>query len=216
MGKDERKGARRDRNQRVFKRIPELGYYFVVTDAQATEVNYLHGLRDSIPAELRDRLVIKVITAPIFDLLAKCLEMAAVEPQYRKPWIVFDRDQVKDFDKIIGDAERQSVQVGWSNPCLEIWFHAYFADMPVNTVSTKCINTFEAVFRKQTGQKYEKNDEGIYRKLCRFGDEKTAIKIAKSRHKQRGYSAKPSDMLSTTTLYMLIEEIRNKIEAHEQ
>ena len=123
MGKDERKGARRDRNQRIFQRIPELGYYFVVTDTQATETNYLYGFRDSIPPELRNRLVIKVNRASTGDLVEKCMEMAAVEPQYRKPWIVFDRDQVKNFDQIITDAEKQDINVGWSNPCIEIWFH---------------------------------------------------------------------------------------------
>ena len=215
MGKDERKGARRDRNQRAFKRIPELGYYLVVTDAKATEVNYLHGLRDSIPFELRDRLVIKVITTSTSDLLEKCLELAAVEPQYRKPWVVFDRDKVKQFDQIITDAGQQGIYAGWSNPCLEVWFHAYFAEMPINTVSAKCISAFSAAFWKRTGQEYDKTDEGIYRKLCKFGDEKTAIKTAKSRHQHQGVNKKPSDMSSTTTLYVLIEEIRKKVEALE-
>jgi hypothetical protein len=49
MGKDERKGARRDRNQRISKRIPELGYYFVVTDTQATESNYLNDSEIPFP-----------------------------------------------------------------------------------------------------------------------------------------------------------------------
>jgi len=216
MGKNERKGARRDRGQRLFKRIPELGYYIIVTDAQGTEVNYLHGIRDSNPVELRDWLVIKVITAPTYSLLEKCLELAAVEPQYRKPWIVFDRDQIKDFDQIITDASRQGVYAGWSNPCLEIWFHAYFADMPVNTMSTKCISAFGAIYQRKTGQEYYKTDEGIYRKLCKFGDEKAAIKIAKDRYQRQDIRAKPSEMLSTTTLFILVEEIREKLEAQEE
>lgn len=38
----------------------------------------------------------------------------------RIPWIVFDRDQVQGFDEIIAKAEREGIQVGWSNPCFEI------------------------------------------------------------------------------------------------
>ena len=212
MGKNERKGARQDRSQRIHKRIPELGYYLVVTDAQATEVNYLHGIRDSIPVELRDRLVIKVVTAPTYNLLEKCQELAAVEPQYRKPWIVFDRDKVKNFDIIIANAGQQNVNVGWSNPCIEIWFHAYFANMPINTIPTKCISDFGIIFQRQTGQKYKKTDENIYKKLCKYGNEKTAIIIAKSRHQHQDIRAKPSDMLSTTTLYILVEEIQKIVE----
>ena len=210
MGKDERRGARRDRNKRSFKRIPELGYYFVVTDARETEVNYLHGFRDSIPPELRNRLVIKVITASTFDLLTRCLEMAAIEPQYRKPWVVFDRDQLRDFDNIIADAKRQSVNVGWSNPCLEIWFHAYFSDMPVNNTPAKCIDALSAVFKKHAEQEYSKTDVNIYTKLCRYGDEKAAIDTANRRYKLYDCDKKPSEMLSATTLYQLINEVRNK------
>jgi len=215
MGKDERKGARRDRNLRSFKRVPELGYYFVVTDARETEVNYLHGFRDSITLELRDRLVLRVLTASTFSLLEKCLEMAAVEPQYRKPWIIFDRDQVKDFDQIIANAEQKNVSVGWSNPCLEIWFHAYLAEMPINAISGKCIEAFASAYRKTTGNRYNKTDADIYRKLCKLGDERTAINTAKRRYQQYDSSVQPSKMLSATTLYMLIDEIRRKTEAQE-
>ena len=33
----------------VKRRVPELGYYFIVTDTEETEQNYMYGLRDSIP-----------------------------------------------------------------------------------------------------------------------------------------------------------------------
>ena len=212
MGKDDRRGARHDRHKKVFTRVPDLGYYIIVTDAEVTEINYLNGLRDSIPAEFRDRLVIKVRTAPLKDLLVKCLEMAAVEPQYRKLWIVLDRDMVKDFDKLIADAAKKDVYTGWSNPCIEVWFHAYFADMPINTESGKCIGAFGAIYHKMTGQEYSKTDVNIYKKLCRFGDEKGAIAIAKRRHNGEHHNMKPSEMLATTTLYQLIEEIRDKVD----
>jgi len=216
VGKDERKGARRDRNQKAFKRTPELGYYFVVTDTQATEANYLRGFIDLIPQSLRGKLVLKVIKTSTSELLKKCLEMVAVEPQYRKPWIVFDRDQVKNFDQIIEEAERQGVNTGWSNPCLEIWFHAYFGDMPVNSASMQCVNVFEAEFKRHSGQKYDKADEGIYRKLLKFGNEEKAIKLAKEKHQQNKTQNSPSEMLATTTLYVLIDEIKRKIKANQK
>ncbi|MCL2814739.1 MAG: RloB family protein [Oscillospiraceae bacterium] len=217
MGKDERKGARRDRNQRTSQRVPELGYYFVVTDTQATEINYLYGFRDSIPPELHNRLVIKVNRASTGDLVEKCMEMAAIEPQYRKPWIVFDRDQVKNFDQIITDAEKQDINVGWSNPCIEIWFHAYFGVMPMQQTSTQCNTDFEKAFQANTKQKYDKSDKDNYKKLCRFGNELDAIKIAELRHRQQcDNCTKPSDMLSTSTLYLLIGEIKKKIDAEDK
>ena len=100
---DRRAGKRKDRNQRVGTRVPELGYYLIVTDTKETEKNYFDGLRDSIPAELKDRLVIKVEKAKTTELVERALELANKEPQYRIPWIVFDRDQVKDFVDRIPD-----------------------------------------------------------------------------------------------------------------
>lgn len=56
MGREERRGKRKSREQSRKTRIPELGYYYIVTDTDQTEKNYLEGLRDSIPEELKGRL----------------------------------------------------------------------------------------------------------------------------------------------------------------
>ena len=82
---DRRAGKRRDRNQRVGTRIPELGYYLIVTDTEETEKNYFEGLRDSIPAELKDRLVIKVEKARTVELVKRVMELTDSESQYRIP-----------------------------------------------------------------------------------------------------------------------------------
>ena len=148
---DSRAGKRRDRNKRVGARVPELGYYLIVTDTEETEKNYFEGLRDSIPAELKDRLVIKVEKARTVELVKKALEMTGQESQYRIPWIVFDRDQVKDFDEIIQTAEKSGVGAGWSNPCFEIWMYAYFGEMPVIRESFTCCDRFAEKFEKITG-----------------------------------------------------------------
>ena len=117
---DRRAGKRRDRDKRVGTRIPELGYYLIVTDIKETEKNYFEGLRDSIPEKLKDHLVIKVEKAKTVELVKKALELTGQDSQYRIPWIVFDRDQVKDFDDIVQEAEKSQGGAGWSNPCFEI------------------------------------------------------------------------------------------------
>lgn len=97
----DRNGKRKTREQLSKRRVPELGYYFIVTDTKETEQNYLLGLRDSIPKELQGKLVIKVCRAKTAELVNEALNMASLQPQYGEPWIVFDRDQVKDFDKMV-------------------------------------------------------------------------------------------------------------------
>ena len=210
----ERNGRRKTREQLSKHRIPELGHYFIVTDTTETEQNYFYGIRDSIPSELRGRLVIQVLRTRTVDLINEALNMASLHPQYGQVWIIFDRDQVKDFDKIIKRAADKGVNVGWSNPCIEIWFSAYLGTMPWHQDSVSCCKGFAHSFEKITGQKYEKSDKKIYQKLIHYGNEKHAVEIAKNKieeHK-RNYKYKPSDMCPATTVHILVEEISEKIE----
>ena len=126
MARDDRRGKRKTREERSKRRVPEMGYYLVVTDTEATERLYFHGLHESLPAEVRKKLVIKVVETKTQKLVEKCKELVMYDPQYRIPWIVFDRDKVVDFDGIIRKAEAEGFRVGWSNPCFEIWLFGYF------------------------------------------------------------------------------------------
>ena len=218
MSKNERNGHRKPRAASKNIRIPELGYYFIFTDAEETEKNYLYGLRDSIPDNLRDKIVIKVNQAATIDLVDYCKEALSLEPQYRIPWIVLDRDQVKNFDNIIERAEREGIHVGWSNPCIEIWFHAHFGDMPTFTTSVKCCEQFGHAFEQRTNQKYIKSDTGIYPKLLKYGNEDLAITLAarkRTEHQANG-NVKPSSMCPATTLFTLISEIKGKMQGGDK
>lgn len=209
---DSRGGKRKDRNLRVGSRTPELGYYLIVTDTRKTEKNYFEGLRDSIPTDMKDRLVIKVEKAKTVELVKRALELANMEPQYRIPWIVFDRDQNKDFDSIVQEAEKSDVGAAWSNPCFEIWMYAYFGMMPVIQESYICCDRFADKFEKTTKQKYFKKDEDIYRKLVKYGDEKKAIQIAELSYKKilEEGRKKPSEMFPACTVQRLVREICDK------
>ena len=215
---DSRAGKRRDRNRCVGARVPELGYYLIVTDTEETEKNYFEGLRDSIPVELKNRLVIKVEKAKTVELVRKALERMEQESQYRIPWIVFDRDRVEDFDEIIWTAEKNGVGVGWSNPCFEIWMYAYFGEMPAIMESYTCCERFAEKFKKVTGQEYSKNDRDIYRKLVEYGDEERAIQIAERCYKKcvDDGKKKMSKMWPVSKVYRLVEEIRGKVSQKEK
>ncbi|MGN0306593.1 MAG: RloB family protein [Lachnospiraceae bacterium] len=210
---DYRAGKRKDRNQRVGKRIPELGYYLIITDTKETEKNYFEGLRDAIPKELKDHLVIKVEKTKTTELVERARELIDTESQYRIPWIVFDRDQVKDFDKIIQAAEKRDINAGWSNPCFEIWMYAYFGEMPVIRESYICCNRFAEKFEKTTKQRYLKNNKDIYRKLVQYGSEEKAIQIAERCYEKCIDDGKerPSEMWPASMVHRLVDEIQKKI-----
>ena len=210
---DRRAGKRRDRDKRVGTRIPELGYYLIVTDRKETEKNYFEGLRDSIPEKLKDHLVIKVEKAKTVELVKKALELTGQDSQYRIPWIVFDRDQVKDFDDIVQEAEKSQVGAGWSNPCFEIWLYAYFGEMPVIRESYVCCERFAEKFEKVLKQKYAKNDKDIYRKIVEYGDEEGAIKLAGRCYRKclEDGKRKTSEMWPACKVQELVGAIREKI-----
>ena len=211
MARSDRSGKRKPR-ETFGTRVPDLGYYYIVTDAKETEGNYLYGLRDSLPRELRGRIVIKVSRTKTKELVKSCKEQAALEPQYGQPWIVFDRDRVVNFDEIIVKARKEGINAGWSNPCIEIWFDAYFGKMHSYNDSVVCCRKFAETFEQRTGQEYHKDNPQIYSILNRFGSEDRAIQIAGKRF--RGYLLdgvdKPSEMCPCSTVYELIGEIRDK------
>lgn len=145
-------------------------------------------------------------------MIQKCMEMTAYESQYRIPWIIFDRDQVANFDQIVDEARQKDIKVGWSNPCFEIWMYAYFGKMPVIHESRTCVSRFGEVFEIKTGQKYSKSDKDIYKKLCEYGDEEKAIRIADQKLQQciREGKRRPSEMCPATMVHELVGEIREK------
>ena len=126
MAKKDRTGNRKTRDQRKQFKTPELGYYLIVTDTEATERCFFTGLHQAMPEDVRNKLVIKVIETKTRTMIDKCMELMAYDAQYRMPWIVFDRDQVQGFDDIIAEAVNKGIQVGWSNPCFEILYWSSF------------------------------------------------------------------------------------------
>lgn len=214
MARIERNGNRKTRDQFAKKRVPELGYYFIVTDTKETEQNYMHGLRDSIPSDLQGKLVIKVVKTKTKNLVEEAMDLASLHPQYGETWIIFDRDQVQNFDEIIWQAREKGIHVGWTNPCIEEWFCAYFGKMPTYADSVSCCSGFGKIFENATNQKYEKSDTAIYKKLIRFGNEDEAIKLVQKKlceHRANG-KTKPSEMNPCTTVHLLVDEIKAKTE----
>lgn len=175
---------------------------------------FFNGLHKALPEGVRNKLVIKVIETKTRAMIDKCLEYTAYEAQYRIPWIVFDRDQVQEFNEIIEEAEEKGIQVGWSNPCFEIWMYAYLGSMPVIMDSWTCCSDFGRAFENRTGQKYSKSDEHMYEKICRVGNEEQAIQIAQQKLEQciREGKTKPTEMCPCTTVHELVGQIKRKVD----
>ena len=212
---DVRAGKRKNRQEKVGSRIPKLGYYLIVTDTKETEKNYFLGLKNSIPEALKDHITLRIERAKSTKaLIARTLELIQGQSQYLKPWIIFDRDEVIDFDRIISDASNNGIQAGWSNPCFEIWFLAYFGIAPTFCDSQNCWKQFAELYRRKMGREYSKSDVHIFEFLNKFGDSEKAIRLCEERYTaciDRNHII-PSKADSVTTVCFLVREIVEKIE----
>lgn len=195
------------------KILLKSGAYLIVTDAEKTEKNYFEGIKNIIPDNLKNDLQIKIYSN---KALSKIIDFAAEErnkdERFRDIWLVFDRDEVKNFDKLIEEAKENKMNVGWSNPRFEIWLMSYF-QLPKNIEdSQKCCESFEKIFKENTGKKYKKSEEKIYNILYEKGDENRAIERAREKyHQVRKDYSQPSKMIGCTTVYKLVEELKKKI-----
>lgn len=54
MAKKDRTGNRKIREQRKQFKDPELGYYLIVTDTEATERCFFNGLHQALPENVRN------------------------------------------------------------------------------------------------------------------------------------------------------------------
>lgn len=208
MGRWRKERKTRDQRKTQFFR---LKHYLIVTDAEKTERNYFEGLKKTLPIEIRDKISIEIITArPLEHLIRKAEDIISKKVQPCEVWLVFDRDETNNFDGIIESAQRKSFNVGWSNPCIETWFCAYFGRIPKKNISRQCIEEFAKEYMRVVKQKYHKNGVDIYNKLVDYGDEKNAIKISRNRMKEyEEISCKPSERYGATTVFVLVEEIKN-------
>ena len=213
MAKENRDGKRQSRNKNRKTRTPKLGYYLIVTDTEGTERCYFNGMYQSIPQGMRDYLVIRTYETKTQSMVKKCKELQGTDAQYRIPWIVFDRDEVTDFDDRILSAQKEGIHVGWSNPCFEIWMYSYFGLMPNVQTSIECCSRFATEYKRKTGRNYSKTDKYLYRNLCKYGNERKACELAKEKMEQclRDNKSRPSEMYPATKVCELVKEIREKI-----
>lgn len=133
-------------------------------------------------------------------------------PIFYDPWIVFDKDQITDFDQLIFKAEKNMINVGWSNPCIEILFLSYLGKNPNVSNQNDCINKFCIEYKRIIGKEYKKNNKNIYEELSKNGDELEAINIHENKHKEYiiNNTVQPSKMEGMSTLYKLLKEINIK------
>lgn len=207
--RNELAGGRRTRKPRPLR----LGGYLILTDTSETESNYFRSIKAEIPRELQHDLQMVIYSGnKTEEIIQEAEKRRNASPNFKEVWLIFDRDYITNFDRLIQEAEQDGMHAGWSNPCFEIWLSAYLGEMRNISIPQKCTKRFAELLRNRCHiNEYHKADIHLREKLLRYGSEDEAIRKADSKYKSalRRYE-NPSNMIGCTTVYQLVRELLEK------
>ncbi len=226
MGSDDIfKKRRKDREKRK-KGVerPNPNSYLIVTEGEKTEKLYIKGLTTLIEEKYGGRL--DVVDVPQFEISGEGKGTISLVNQveklinkgrinYQNVWVVFDKDEFKDFDEAIELAEKKGYKVAWSNQSFEyfIYLHFYYSDSALHRDEWN--KKLDEIFKERNiGQgKYKKNYVNLYELISENGGIDTAIANAKRRMANFNIKKeKPSLCDPATTVHNLIIELKKYLE----
>ena len=189
--------------------------FLIVCEGEKTEPNYFRAFieRRSEVKEIKVagcgcstcQLIIEA------KKLREKLERERMVP-FDRVWLVFDKDEFKDFNKAIADAKKEGMNCAWSNQAFELWYVLHFQYLDTGVDRKQYIEMIEDKVRKVLKSKtfkYEKNDVGFYQILQEHGDEDFAFKNAdklRNRHKGKSNYATHNPR---TEVDLLVDELRH-------
>lgn len=211
--KREKREAKAAKKRKVATR-DKIVRFLVVCEGERTEPNYFKALVKDRYSEVRSEDIIGEgrSTCALVEKTEEIRERLERQRQLRfdRVWIVFDKDDFKDFNEAISLAKLKNYNAGWTNEAFELWYllHFIFIDSAISRADY--INKLTSEIRRFNGFhdfKYNKNDKGIYALLCKIGNEQQAKARA---HKLRRFFEHSSDYKShnpCTTIDLLVEEL---------
>ena len=94
-------------------------------------------------------------------------------------WLVFDKDDFKDFNKAIREATDAGFAVAWSNESFELWYLLHFRYQNTAIPRDRCTTALEAEIQKHEPDfKYGKGSSPMHSILAKHGNQEQAIKNA--------------------------------------
>ncbi len=226
MGTDELfKKRRKERKQRRYEyRMPRANSYLIATEGTRTEPLYFEGIKKEILKKIGGR--VDVVSVPLIQIegegssTGRLIETAdeivkKANIWYQNVWIVFDRDDFRDFDWAIAEGKRRGYHIAWSNPSFEYWLYLHFAYSDSALHRDDWNQKLDVLFKEYSlGEgKYKKNYTDIYDLVDTYGGVDTAVKNAKRRMADFDEgNCKPSAFDPGTTVFELVEELKKMLE----
>lgn len=218
MGSDDlhkkRVRGRKVRKEAVRDLIPYR--ILIVCEGEKTEPSYFKTLKDLLEVKFRDLVDLKKVNLKELieidgsgkntkSLVRHTLRLKAqASIPFGHVWCVFDKDSFtnEQFNSAIINAEKEDIEVAWSNEAIELWFLLHFEYISTGITRYQYIDKLNYIFKSIGLGKYEKNMDGIYNILKEYGSQDFAIGNAKRLLKD-GFNY--ADMKPATTVYKLIE-----------
>lgn len=189
--------------------------FLIVCEGEKTEPNYFRAFIERW-SEVKE-VNVKGCGCSTCQLIIEAkklrekLERERMVP-FDRVWLVFDKDEFKDFNKAIADAKKEGMNCAWSNQAFELWYVLHFQYLDTGVDRKQYIEMIEDKVRKVLKSKtfkYEKNDVGFYQILQEHGDEDFAFKNAdklRNRHKGKSNYATHNPR---TEVDLLVDELRH-------
>ena len=190
--------------------------FLIVCEGEKTEPNYFKAFIDNRRSEVKEVNVkgCGCSTCQLINEAKKIREKLEHERpvSFDRVWLVFDKDEFKDFNKAIEDAKKEGMNCAWSNQAFELWYVLHFQYLVTGVDRKQYIEMIEDKVRKASKSKkfkYKKNDVGFYQILQEHGNEDFAFKNAeklRNRHKGKvDYAAHNP----RTEVDLLVDELRH-------
>lgn len=215
MGSDDlfKKKRQRKSARKAGTRLPKTDSYLIVCEGKETEPNYFKGLREKINEKQESQIKIELRGEgrSTISLVKETAEIVKHSPQYyAHVWVVFDKDDNRDFDEAIRLAkETYNYSIAWSNQAIEYWFYLYFdySDSALHrSIWSRKLDEKLKSYGYTAG--YDKTTPEIYTILDSYGSVSKASKSAKRvRACQSHLHSRPSDYDPCTTVDKLVDEL---------
>ena len=190
--------------------------FLIVCEGEKTEPNYFRAFIDNRRSEVKEVNVkgCGCSTCQLINEAKKIREKLEHERpvSFDRVWLVFDKDEFKDFNKAIEDAKKEGMNCAWSNQAFELWYVLHFQYLVTGVDRKQYIEMIEDKVRKASKSKkfkYKKNDKDFYQILQEHGDEEQAIKRAQRLRGIRGEEKNYAAHNPCTEVDLLVDELRH-------
>ncbi|MHA4987690.1 RloB family protein [Cetobacterium somerae] len=194
----------------------------IVCEGEKTEPGYFKTLKDLLEVKFRDLVDLKKVNLKEFieidgsgknteSLVRHTLRLKGqASIPFGHVWCVFDKDSFtnEQFNSAIINAEKEDIEVAWSNEAIELWFLLHFEYVSTGITRYQYIEKLNYIFKGLGLGKYEKNMDGIYNILKEYGSQDFAIGNAKKLLRD-GFNY--ADMKPATTVFKLVELLENML-----